>query len=151
MSLQDEVSLLRRVPLFASMEPARVKMLAFTGERLEFDPGEVLFEQGEEGDAAYVILSGQADVVVVNDGVEQVLARLSKNELVGEIALLCDVPRTATIRAATPLETLRIEKSQFLKLLAEFPNAATAVMRELAIRLTRTTQELILERQKSAG
>jgi len=147
MDINQEVALLRRVPLFAQIEPARLKLLAFTAERLTYEAGEVLFEKGDEGDAAYVLLTGQADVIIRAGDGDQVVASLGKNELVGEIALLCDVPRTATIRAASGLETLRIDKQTFLRLLAEFPEAAAAVMRELALRLAHTTRDLLEARR----
>ncbi|MGE0212842.1 MAG: cyclic nucleotide-binding domain-containing protein, partial [Parvibaculaceae bacterium] len=61
MLLKDEVGLLKKVPLFAQMDPAKLKLLAFTSERMAFQPGQVLFRQGDQGDAAYVIISGDAD------------------------------------------------------------------------------------------
>ena len=64
MSLNEEVEALRSVPLFAKIEPSKLKLLAFTSERLTFPAGGELFHQGDPGDAAYIILDGQADVVV---------------------------------------------------------------------------------------
>jgi len=64
MTLQQEVQLLRQVPLFAKIDPARLKLLAFTSDRLVFAKDDVLFRQGEPGDAAYLILSGAAEVSI---------------------------------------------------------------------------------------
>ena len=58
MTLQKEVELLRSVPLFAKIEPAKLKLLAFTSERLEFDPGGAV-PPGRPGDAAYIVLEGR--------------------------------------------------------------------------------------------
>jgi CRP-like cAMP-binding protein len=107
-----------------------------------FQPGQELFRQGDPGDAAYLIISGQADVVAETPAGEVPVATVGQNAVVGEIAILCDVPRTATVRAGTRLETLKIEKEHFLRLLREFPNIAVEVMRELADRLIKTTGEL---------
>jgi CRP-like cAMP-binding protein len=142
MILKDEVELLRRVPLFAGVEPSKLKLLAFTSDRMSFEAGQTLFEQGDPGDAAYVVLSGSAEVLVNRAGSQIKVADLEKNAIVGEIAILCDVPRTATVRAQDRLETLRISKDQFLRLLAEFPDMAIEIMRVLADRLGRTTAEL---------
>jgi CRP-like cAMP-binding protein len=142
MILKDEVELLRRVPLFAGVEPTRLKLLAFTSDRMSFEAGQILFEQGDAGDAAYVVLNGSAEVLVNRAGSQIKVADLEKNAIVGEIAILCDVPRTATVRAQERLETLRISKDQFLRLLAEFPDMAIEIMRVLADRLGRTTAEL---------
>ena len=65
MSIQDEVSVLRRIPLFAHINAQKLKLLAFTSERIVFEAGQTLFLQGEEGDAAYVIIDGRADVLWV--------------------------------------------------------------------------------------
>ncbi|HEX2430258.1 MAG TPA: cyclic nucleotide-binding domain-containing protein [Aestuariivirgaceae bacterium] len=142
MILKDEVELLRRVPLFAGVEPSKLKLLAFTSDRMSFEAGQTLFEQGDPGDAAYVVLNGSAEVLVNRAGSQIKVADLEKNAIVGEIAILCDVPRTATVRAQDRLETLRISKDQFLRLLAEFPDMAIEIMRVLADRLGRTTAEL---------
>ncbi|MBK1868755.1 cyclic nucleotide-binding domain-containing protein [Aestuariivirga sp. YIM B02566] len=142
MQLKDEVELLRRVPLFSNVAPAKLKLLAFTSDRVNFDQGQTLFKQGDPGDAAYVVLSGSADVLVNSQSGEIKVATLEPNSIVGEIAILCDVSRTATVKANAPLETLRIRKDHFLRLLAEFPEMAVEIMRVLADRLSHTTAEL---------
>lgn len=142
MQLKDEVELLRRVPLFAGVAPSKLKLLAFTSDRVAFAAGEILFKQGDIGDAAYVVLSGNADVLVDSPSGPIRVATVEPNSLVGEIAILCDVARTATIKAAEPLEALRIKKDHFLRLLAEFPEMAVEIMRVLADRLSHTTAEL---------
>lgn len=142
MQLKDEVELLRRVPLFSGVAPGKLKLLAFTSDRVSFDAGQTLFKQGDPGDAAYVVLSGSADVLVNSQSGEIKVATLEPNSIVGEIAIICDVSRTATVRANAPLETLRIRKDHFLKLLAEFPEMAVEIMRVLADRLSHTTAEL---------
>lgn len=142
MSIQDEVSVMRRIPLFAHIDTQKLKLLAFTSERLMFEPGQFLFQQGDEGDAAYVIIDGQADVLIDDPKGPIAVARMERNALVGEIAILCDVPRTATIRATTQLDTLRITKARFLELLAEYPELSVEIMKTLAQRLARTTNEL---------
>lgn len=146
MQLKDEVELLRRVPLFSGVAPAKLKLLAFTSDRVSFDEGQILFKQGDPGDAAYVVLSGSADVLVNSQSGEIKVATLEPNSIVGEIAIICDVSRTATVRASAPLETLRIRKEHFLKMLAEFPEMAVEIMRVLADRLSHTTAELIAAR-----
>jgi len=147
MSLDQEVDILRRIPLFANIEPAKLKLLAFTSQRLTYKPGQPLVRQGDLGDAAYILVDGVAEVVLERDGHDDlVLAELSKNAIVGEIAILCDVPRTATVRAKTPLTTLRITKEVFFRLVRDFPEIGVEVMRTLAQRLEHTTQQLTAAR-----
>jgi len=147
-SLQEEVELLRRIPLFAKLEPSKLKLLAFTSERLAFDRGHALFRQGDPGDAAYIIIDGEAAVVVDSPNGPLQVATLGRNDFVGEIAILCDVPRTATVKAQTNLVTLRISKDLFFRLVTEFPQMAVEIMRELAHRLELTTARL---RAQAAG
>ena len=142
MSLTKDVEVLRNIPLFAKVEPAKLKLLAFTSERLEYMSGDELFHQGDYGDAAYILLEGEADVLVdTPQGVVKV-ATLGKNDIIGEIAVLCDVPRTATVVAQSNLETLRVSKDGFFHLVTQFPQVAIEVMSEIASRLHHTTQAL---------
>ncbi len=149
MLLKDEVQMLRRVPLFAGVSPANLKLLAFTSERVSYAAGETLFLQGDQGDAAYVLLSGKADILVDAPGGEIKVAELGTNSIVGEIAILCDTARTATARAAIPIEALRIRQEQFIKLLTDFPEMTIEVVRVLADRLSKTTAELTEARSAS--
>jgi CRP-like cAMP-binding protein len=81
-------------------------------------------------------------VVVSGDTGDITVARIGKNDFVGEIAILCDVPRTATVRATSDLITLVISKELFFRLITEFPQMAIEIMRELAHRLEKTTEQL---------
>lgn len=142
MMLKEEVGMLRQVPLFSGIEPAKLKLLAFTSDRVSYRDGQDLFRQGDEGDAAYVILSGEADIIVDSDAGPITVAHVGPNSIVGEIAILCDVSRTATVRARGPVETLRIRKDHFLRMLREFPEMTIEIVRVLANRLSSTTAEL---------
>ncbi len=142
MSLNEEVELLRNIPMFANIEPSKLKLLAFTSERMAFKDGDVLFRQGEQGDSAYVIIGGEADVIVDTPKGPLTVAKLKRNDIVGEIAILCDVPRTATVKAATKLEAMVIAKDLFFRLIMEFPQMAVEIMRELARRLDATNRKL---------
>ena len=148
MSLSEEVELLRKVPIFANVELAKLKLLAFTSERTCFDPGQEVFHQGDAGDAAYVIIEGTAEVLVETDAGPVKLLEFEPHAFVGEIAILCDVPRTATVVAKTQLHTLRISKELFFRLIEEFPQMAIEIMRVLAMRVENTTGELTQARTR---
>jgi CRP/FNR family transcriptional regulator, cyclic AMP receptor protein len=148
MSLSQDVEVLRSIPLFAKIDPTKLKLLAFTSERLEFGAGEELFHQGDVGDAAYIILEGSADIMVDTPRGAVKVARIGKNEIIGEIAILCDVPRTATVIAASEVATLRVSKDGFFHLVHQFPQIGVEVMHELASRLHHTTQALTSARAR---
>ena len=142
MSINQEVELLRNIPLFAKIEPSKLKLLAFTSERLTYQPNQVLCRQGDMGDAAYIIIEGEAAVRIAAASGDIEVARLGAGDVVGEIAILCDVPRTATVSAVDRVTTLKITKELFFRLINEFPQIAIEIMRELAARLERTNAQL---------
>ncbi len=150
MSLASDMDVLRSIPLFAKIEPAKLKLLAFTSERLSFMAGDEVCHQGDVGDAAYIILEGEADISVDTANGPMTVATLGKNDIIGEIAVLCDVPRTATVTAKTDLETLKVSKENFFQLITQFPQIAIQVMHELAERLHNTTQDLTKARARLA-
>lgn len=142
MNLKQEFELLRRVPFFAEIEPAKLKLLALTSERVGFDPGKPIVRQGDPADAAYLIIDGEAEVMVATPAGPLTVATLGANEIFGEIAILCNVPRTATVRAKDRLVALRISREPFMRMVREFPNMAVSIMQELAHRLEATNNQL---------
>lgn len=142
MSLKEEVDVLRSIPLFAKLEPAKLKLLAFTSQRLTYEAGQPLFHQGDPGDAAYIVLEGEAEVLINTPQGPVRVAQIGRHAIIGEVAILCDVPRTATVIALSRMVTLRIDKELFFRLIAEFPQMAVEIMRELARRLDNTNDQL---------
>jgi len=141
-SINDDVELLRKIPMFAKVEPAKLKLLAFTSERVTYEPGQELFRQGDPADAAYIIVDGSADVLVATPKGPLSVATLGRNEFIGEIGILCDVPRTATVKAIDRVTTLKISKDLFFRMVTDFPAMGVEVMRVLAHRLEQTTVQL---------
>jgi CRP-like cAMP-binding protein len=105
--------MLRRVPLFAEMDAQQLRRIAAQMEAQYFEPGAALMRQGELGETFYVIESGQVQVLVRQNGQERIAAQRGSGEYVGEIALLLQVPRTATVKALTPARVLALHKNDF--------------------------------------
>jgi len=141
-SLAQEYELLRRVPFFAEIEPAKLKLLAFMSERVGFDDGKVVCHQGDAGDAAYLIIEGEADIVLEGPAGPITVATLGANDIVGEMSILTNAPRNATVRAKGRLTTLRIAKDPFMRMVREFPAMAVSIMQELAHRVQSTNSQL---------
>ena len=148
MTLTKDLGVLRTIPLFANVDPLKLKLLAFTSERLAYLPGDELFHQGDYGDAAYIILEGGADILVDTPTGKIKVASLGRNDIIGEIAILCDVPRTATVVAHAGLEALRVSKEGFFHLVTQFPPVGIEVMSALASKLHSTTQALTAARAR---
>jgi hypothetical protein len=102
-----------------------------------FRAGEVVFRQGDKADRLYVIGKGEVDVIRETPGQEDlVLARLGEGQFFGEVGILSDSPRTATIRAATDVEALSIHRSYFTSLFSYLP-----VLREKVLTVYRARSE----------
>jgi CRP-like cAMP-binding protein len=149
--LKEDVEVLREVPIFASVDPGKLKLLAFASQRLVFDEGQILCKEGDRGEQAFVIVKGAADVYVRAGETDIRVAQLGRNDFVGDIAILCDSPRTATVKAASRCETLVIGKSQLMGLLKSFPEMGIAMMRVLAQRLERTSHALAEAQRRNAS
>lgn len=142
MSLAEEVDLLRGIALFERMEPSKLKLLAMTSDRVNFRPEATMMRQGDDGDAAYVIISGKGDVLIDTPGGPIKVAELGPGQIVGEIAILIDIPRTATIKTPEGLTALKISKENFLRLLHGSPQVGVEIIRVLAGRLEATNAQL---------
>ena len=134
-----KVNLLKRIPLFSGLDPSSFYLLATSSETLTHLPGQTLFKQDDAGQEAYVIVSGVAQIIT--EGPEGVIsiATLGENQIVGEIATLIDVPRTATVVAMEELTMLVVPKKTFFHLVENVPTFALEVICELARRLSHTT------------
>ena len=87
-----------------------------------FEAGEAVFEQGDLGDRLYIILKGEAEVVRSENGTNVVLARLGPGEYFGEMALLNQKTRGATVRCVTSMDVLAVRKGEFSSLVANLPD-----------------------------
>ncbi len=142
--LQDEVDLLRSIPMFNQLPSNKLKLLAFASDRVAYKEGDILFHQGDEADAAYIVISGEADVLVAPDDGSEAnrVAVLGANSFVGDMAILCDIPRTATVRANSRMEALRIRQEHMMELINDTPSLAMSILKEIVQRLAKTTKDL---------
>src|SRR6185312_8082090 len=120
----------------------KLKLLAFTSRAMRFAPGEILMTKGESSDSAYVILEGEVEVLGETSGGEFVVAVVGCNALIGEMSLILNGPRVATVRAKDAVRALRISADVFLRLLCENPSCSLHVMRMLSTRLAKTLRTL---------
>lgn len=130
-----QVDLLRRIPLFAEMDAQQIQLVSAQLREEAYEPGDTIIRQGEIGDTFYVVESGQIQVSVAQDGEERVVTERGPGEYVGEIALLLQVPRTATVRALTPTRTLALHKDDFDKLVVKHLYVSRGLERETSRRM----------------
>lgn len=143
MSLKRSVDVLTDMPLFRKIDGKRLRVIAMMAEQLSFRAGERLFEKGDEGDAAFIVLDGEVDVLVPVGSGETSVAVLGPGQIVGEMAVLTDQPRSTAIAARTDLRVMRFDRGMVLNLLREFPDFALELIRVLAQRLETTTMRSV--------
>jgi CRP-like cAMP-binding protein len=131
----QEAEMLRKVPFFGGLDPAKLKLLAFTSRAVRFDAGENLMNRGDPPDSVYVIIEGEVQIIGETPAGEFVVATVGRNALQGEIGVITNTPRGATVRAKTPVRALKIAADVFLRLVTDTPGCALHVMRELSARV----------------
>ncbi len=141
-ALRDEADVLRQVPFFESMSNSDLMLLAFTSERVRFAEGETIVRQGELGEVAFVIIDGEADVLLDASGEEEFITVRRRGDLVGELSLLTEAPRTATLRARTPVDLLKINRDVFLKLIEDTPGLSISLLKIISRRFEATLRGL---------
>ena len=126
-----EIGLLRLMPAFAPLPPDVIEGVARNLKPVGADAGEVVIRQGDEGDLWYGVAAGELSVTRAG----QELATLRRGDWFGEIALLENVPRTATVTAVTPATLYALEKNAFLEAVSGHPRTAERVGAIVATRL----------------
>lgn len=141
LSLMERVLFFRRVPLFEGLSTADLKQVAELSEEVEFSAGEEIARQDEPGDTMYLVVSGNIRVQTGSAGGERrEIARRGAGDYVGEMALISQMPRIASLIAEGEVRALSIDQRSFQGLLRERPEVSLAVMKELCKRVTELTR-----------
>ncbi len=131
---------LGRCRLFDGMSKESLQAITRTLRGRRFRRGEVLFHEGDPGDALFIVASGAGKVVVPSeDGAEAILATVRRGEFLGELALLDGAPRSASAIALEPTETLALPRDRFRALVATEPAIRDALLAAVAGELRRLT------------
>ncbi|MFQ5408766.1 MAG: CoA-binding protein [Anaerolineales bacterium] len=140
---------LQKVELFADMLDDDIERLCEMVEEVALRPGEELFAEGSPGDRAYVIEDGEVEIIKHSSGREVLLAVRESGEVIGEMSLLEDTPRTASVRARSAVRLLAIHKEQLDELLNASPSAARALLHTVLGRF-RSTNSMLRQSEKMA-
>jgi CRP-like cAMP-binding protein len=133
--------ILTNVPLFAGLDAPAIESLGGFTFRKTFEPGELIVEEGRTGNGLFIIVSGSAEVVKGHQSVNpRTVARLGAGEPIGEMALLCEWPRTASVRALEATECIGIDRWIFLEHLDKEPKLALRMLQILALRLAESAE-----------
>jgi CRP/FNR family cyclic AMP-dependent transcriptional regulator len=136
-------SFLRKVPLFEGLKEEELEAIASVTITRSFSKDQVIILAEEEGDALFLINTGQVKVSIVSeDGREVILSLLGEGAVFGELALLDEKPRSANVVAMSDAELYMLHRSDFLKLLYRVPKIAITLLAELATRLRKTDRKI---------
>ncbi|MFB3922725.1 MAG: Npt1/Npt2 family nucleotide transporter [Terriglobia bacterium] len=137
----EKVLFLKSAPLFSAVEGEELAALADIALEHTYEAGEIIFEEGQAPHHLYVVVQGKVEVFLRVDSTERPLAFLGEKECFGEMAILDDQPRSASVRAAEPTTVLKIDRDSFRELILERPNIAFAIFRILSGRLRHQNME----------
>ncbi len=133
---EDKIDAIADVALFAGLSKKELGQIVGIVKEVEFLPREYLAYEGEAGQEAMIILAGKA---TVRRGGRKIAA-VSTGSIIGEMSLLTDLPRNATVRADTFVTALVMNSAQFVRLIDEHPRVGVKILRTVAWRLARQSR-----------
>jgi signal-transduction protein with cAMP-binding, CBS, and nucleotidyltransferase domain len=138
-TLNNAMRILLASPILDGASPSTTKMLAYAGEQVSFESGETVMREGDIGTECYFVLKGAAEISLGKGRERRVIATRNPGDVIGEMALLLDTPRSATVTAQSDLEMLTLSRELFHDLLRKDHRFGIAIMQSLAQRLLETT------------
>ena len=133
--LNEKIQLVSRIPIFRSLDNPMLQIIGKTSQAVDIAQGERLFSQGDDGDALYVIIEGNARIIMNYSGVEVPIAELGTNDVIGELAVFSSEPRTASVEAVTNLVTLRLDREDILDIIQSNGDVGYQLLQVITSRL----------------
>ena len=128
--------------IFGALEPSQVERLETLADWIQLSQGDTLFKEGDEGDSFYVLVSGLLGISVEDSNANSILInRIKYGEVVGEMALLSEEPRSGTIHAIRDAELVRYHKDEFFRFLEQYPKLLLQITRMIVARLRQTMSQ----------
>jgi CRP/FNR family transcriptional regulator, cyclic AMP receptor protein len=141
--LDENLDILRRVPVFSSIPIERLKLYAYLSKRILYRAGEFVFRQGQRGNLGYVVIGGKAQVIRELKDHSIFLNEFQVGDFFGGLALLADIPWLFSVRAVENLECLTIDRETFQKLFVQFPEAGIKMLDIMVRRLVQMEEKLL--------
>jgi CRP-like cAMP-binding protein len=140
---EDTIVLLRRVPVFSTLSAEELERVARVAMARRFQPGEVVFKEGDEGSTCYIVRSGRARAIREHpDGRSITLAHFGPGDIFGEMAMLDGERRSATVETTEGTEAIAILSTDMHRLLREYPDISVKLIAALGQRLRDTNERL---------
>jgi len=126
---------LKRVTWFEDLDAKSLEAIEKAAIEQSYKPGQEVVRQGDTGVGAFIIRSGKVEIIQERDGTQTKIATLGPGEVIGEMALLDEFPRSATARAIEPTTVIGIQRWHFLGILQSHPQLALALLPILSRRI----------------
>lgn len=139
LSTLEKILFLRQVDLFEGFSAKELGIIAQKTSEVGYSKGDVIFRQGDPGDALYIVLGGKVKVVREDNGKREMIAVLEKKSCFGEMAILGEEYRTATIESADAITLLKMKKEDFKELILSKPEMAFPIFKMLVRRIKSAT------------
>lgn len=134
--------LIARVPLFHQLPGEDLERLAAATRRASFERGEIIVEIGDPGRSLFLVVEGTVQVLYPARSSDFELARLGPGEFFGEMALLNDKPRSATVRSVEAVEVLVLDKDDFRSIISDSPEVALHLLEALSVRIRNADEQI---------
>jgi len=141
--LETNLDVLRKIPVFSGIPLQRLKLYAYLCKRARYGAGEFIFRQGDPDDRGYVLLSGRAQIVREYEDHSVFLNELHTGEFFGGLALLSDIKRLFSVKAATDIDCLTLDRESFRKMLIQFPEVGIKVLDLMIRRVVHMEEKLM--------
>ena len=140
MPVDEAVRLLAQAPLFAGIDEAHLRLLAYAAHEERIPGGRWLVRQGEDEPAGFLILSGAASAWLEENPANRL--RIERGAFIGEGAMIAGLPHRMNVRAEKDMEVLRIPREEFLRVTREFPEMGRLILANYARRMAEVLSTL---------
>jgi len=127
MSIETELLILKKLPLFHCIIDEQLRLVVFGSERQRLREGRTLYRENQPADCAYVVLSGQIDLMRTRKKTQELVRSVMPGSMIGEMALLAKTKRPVSAIAARESEVLRISRNIFHRILDEYPETGRRI------------------------
>ncbi len=148
LSTLEKILFLSQVEIFSAFSVEDLGNIAVKTREVAYSKGDIIFRQGDVGDSLYIIVGGKVKVIREDKNLREVIAILEEKSCFGEMAILSDMPRSATVESADVTTLLKISKKDFRELILKNPEMAFPIFKILIEKIKSTT-DLYMEKVKS--
>ena len=150
MNIEEKINVIKKSEIFQSLSDEDIKKVADVSDVIKYKKGEIIFEENSKADGFYIISEGEVEILkkFEDDNTNEVLAIKRGFDVFGEMAVIDDLPRSATIRSRTKLVLLRLSKTIFNELLKSFSHISIEIARNICYTVRSTNEIYIKDLEK---